>query len=91
MLYPRNGSEGNSDIPPRRNVLPKLLSYEEYLDVTGGKPIAIWSQFISGVSAINPFTHLHMTSLEERERPYSFILSRKPHETFWFFLLLIKT
>jgi hypothetical protein len=23
-------------------------------DVTGGKPIAVWSQFISGVSAINP-------------------------------------
>jgi hypothetical protein len=24
-------------------------------DVTGGKPIAVWSQAISGVSAINPF------------------------------------
>jgi hypothetical protein len=32
------------------HILPKLLSYE----VTGGKPIAAWSQSISGVSAINP-------------------------------------
>jgi hypothetical protein len=49
-------------------------------DVTGGKPIAVLLQSISGVSAINlysPFT----TSMEERERCYSFILSRTPHET----------
>jgi hypothetical protein len=31
-------------------------------DMTGGKPIAIWSQSISGVSAINPlvaFNDIH--------------------------------
>jgi hypothetical protein len=33
-------------------------------DVTGGKPIAVWSQSISGVSAINPSPF--MTSMEER-------------------------
>jgi hypothetical protein len=41
------------------HVLPKLLGYEVFLiaktaDVTGGKLIAVWSQSISGVSAINP-------------------------------------
>jgi hypothetical protein len=48
-------------------------------DVTGGKPIAVLLQSISDVSAINPspFT----TSMEERERCYSFILYRTPHET----------
>jgi hypothetical protein len=33
------------------HVLPKLVSYE---DVTGGKPIAVLLQSISGVSDINP-------------------------------------
>jgi hypothetical protein len=49
-------------------------------NVTGGKPIAVSSQSISGVSADNlesPFT----TSMEERERCYSIILSWAPHET----------
>jgi hypothetical protein len=49
-------------------------------DVTGGKPVAVLLQSISGVSAINlysPFT----TFMEERERCYSFVLSRTPHET----------
>jgi hypothetical protein len=36
------------------HVLPKLLSNEDTADVTGGKPIAVWSQSISGVSAIKP-------------------------------------
>jgi hypothetical protein len=49
-------------------------------DVTGGKPIAVLLQSISGVNAINPFT----TSMEERVRYYYFILSRTPHETFYF-------
>jgi hypothetical protein len=39
-------------------------------DVTGGKPITVLLQSISGVSA----------KVEERER-YSFILSRAPHES----------
>jgi hypothetical protein len=36
------------------HVLPKLVNHEETADVTGGKPIAILLQSISGVSAINP-------------------------------------
>jgi hypothetical protein len=35
------------------HVLPKLFS-SNTADVTGGKPIAVWSQSISGVDAINP-------------------------------------
>jgi hypothetical protein len=35
------------------HVLPKLVSYEA-ADVTGGKPIAVLLQVISGVSAIHP-------------------------------------
>jgi hypothetical protein len=49
-------------------------------DVTGGKPIAVLLQSISGVSAINPlvaFYDIH----GGRERCYTFILSRTPHET----------
>jgi hypothetical protein len=46
--------------------------------VTGGKPIAVLLQSISGVLLIlqSPFT----TSMEERERCYSFVLSLTPHE-----------
>jgi hypothetical protein len=46
-------------------------------DVTDGKPIAVWSQSISGVNAINPYTK----SMEERKRCYSCSLSHIPHET----------
>jgi hypothetical protein len=48
--------------------------------VTGGKPIAVLLQSISGVSAINPlvaFYDIHGGKV----RCYSFILSRTPHET----------
>jgi hypothetical protein len=60
--------------------------YQNYLvmsntaDVT--KPIAVWSQAISGVHSINHFSiNLFKTSTEEREKCYSFILSRTPHES----------
>jgi hypothetical protein len=49
-------------------------------DVTGGKPIAVLLQSISGVNAINPLVAL-TTSMEEKEMCYSFILSWTPHET----------
>jgi hypothetical protein len=48
-------------------------------DVTGGKPIAVRSQSISGVSAVDPLVAFY--DIHERERGYSFILSRTPHET----------
>jgi hypothetical protein len=49
-------------------------------DVIDGKPIAVLLQSISSVSAINPLSPF-TTSMEERERCYSFILSLTPHET----------
>jgi hypothetical protein len=63
-----------------RDVLPKLLAMWNTADVTDGKPIAVLLQSLSGVSAINPlvaFYDIH----GGRERCYSFILSRTPHET----------
>jgi hypothetical protein len=55
-------------------------------DVTGGEPI-VCSQSISSVSAVYlvPFT----TSMKERERCYSVILSQIPHKIFLRFLLMV--
>jgi hypothetical protein len=36
-------------------------------DVTGSKPIAVWSQFISGVSAINPSATFYDNHGRKRE------------------------
>jgi hypothetical protein len=49
-------------------------------DVTGGKPIAVLLQPISGVSAINPLVAFY--DIHGRKRCYSFILSRTPQETY---------
>jgi hypothetical protein len=48
-------------------------------DVTGGKPIAVLLQSISGVSAINPLVAFYVIHGGKRE-VLSFILSRTPHE-----------
>jgi hypothetical protein len=47
-------------------------------EVTGGKPIVVRSQSISGGSAVDSL--VFATSIEERERCYSFVLSRTPLE-----------
>jgi hypothetical protein len=44
-------------------------------DLTDGKPIAVRSKSISGVSAVNPLFYF-TTSMEERERCYLYLLSR---------------
>jgi hypothetical protein len=59
-------------------------------DVTGGEPIAVRSQSILGMSTVNALVYLVQSvwgpgrvgtiSMEERERCYSLILSRTPHE-----------
>jgi hypothetical protein len=51
MLYPRRGSRGISDIPPRHPRFTKIVSYEEHC--RRDRPITILLQSISGVSAIN--------------------------------------
>jgi hypothetical protein len=56
--------------------------------VTGGKPIAVLLQSISGVSAINPLVAF-TTSMEQRERCYYFILATT--RDMFSFMLLSKT
>jgi hypothetical protein len=79
IYIPRTLSSQRSSkgISETKNYLPMLNT----ADVTGGKPIAVWSQSISGVNAINPLVDF-TTSMEESERCFSFILSRTPQETF---------
>jgi hypothetical protein len=48
-------------------------------DVTGGKPIAVLLQSISGVSAINPLVAFY--DIHGGKREVSFILSWTPNET----------
>jgi hypothetical protein len=36
-------------------------------DVTDGKPIAVWLQYISGVSAINPLVAFYDIHVRKRE------------------------
>jgi hypothetical protein len=47
--------------------------------VIGGKPINVLLQSISSVSAINPLV-AYYDIMEERQRCYSFILSRTPQD-----------
>jgi hypothetical protein len=59
MLYPRRDSWGISDIPPRH---PRFTQIRNTADVTGGKPIRVESQSISGANAVNllvAFYHIH--------------------------------
>jgi hypothetical protein len=55
--------------------------------MTGGKPIAVLLQSISGVSVINnPLVAFYDIHGRKREVLF-FILSRTPHETFHFIIL----
>jgi hypothetical protein len=76
--YPWRGSKASQTFFRDAYVLPKLFSYTA--GGTDGKPIAVWTQSISGANAINPLVAF-TTSIEERERCYSFILPRTPHVT----------
>jgi hypothetical protein len=77
-LCPRRGSRDNlsysSETP---TFYQNELAIRNTADVTGGKPIAIWSQSFSGVSDVIPF----VTSMKETEWCYSSILSRTLLET----------
>jgi hypothetical protein len=50
-LYPRRGSRGISETP---TFYQNYLAMSNTAYVTGGKPIAVLLQSISGVNAINP-------------------------------------
>jgi hypothetical protein len=51
-------------------------------DVTGGKPIAVLLQSISGVSAINPLVAFYNIHEGKRGAILLFCPSRTPHETY---------
>jgi hypothetical protein len=56
-----------------RIFLTNLLTKINTADVTGGKPIAVWSQSISGVSAINPLVAFY--DIHGKKRRVLFIYS----------------
>jgi hypothetical protein len=54
--YPRRHSRGISDIPPGSPCFTKMEwinAMRNTEDVIGGKPCTVWSQSMSGVSAVN--------------------------------------
>jgi hypothetical protein len=51
--YPWRGSRGVSDIPPRCLRFTKMTAMRNTSNMTGGKPIAVWLQSISGGDAVN--------------------------------------
>jgi hypothetical protein len=80
----RRGRRCSSETPTfYQNDLAKRNTADE----TGGKPIAVRLQSISGGDVANPLFAFY--DIHERERCYSFVLSRTPHETLLFFIIII--
>jgi hypothetical protein len=94
-LYLRRGSRGISVIPPRHPHFSKIIYLWVILQTWQVvKPIAVWSQSISCVNAINPivtFYDIHGRKSEvlffyfvpdtTRDKHISDILTRHPHFT----------
>jgi hypothetical protein len=65
-------------------------------DVTGGKPIAVWSQSILGVNAINPLVAFYDIYGRKREVVFFYsqyqtdMSSQTPHETNTIKIIVIK-
>jgi hypothetical protein len=79
-LYSRRRSRDILEIP--RSSRFTELAMRNTADVTGGKPIAVRSQSISGVNAINLLVVFY--DMHGRKRKcYSFILSRTPLDTYY--------
>jgi hypothetical protein len=74
-LYPRRGSRDISDSAPRRPRFTKITLLWGIPDVTGGKPIAVWSQSISGVSAVNPLVAFYDIRGRQREVVFFYFVS----------------
>jgi hypothetical protein len=65
---PEMGSRSISDIPPRRPTsYLNHLAMSNTAEVTDGKSIAVWSQCISGVNAINPLATFYDFHKGKRE------------------------
>jgi hypothetical protein len=59
-------------------------------DVTGGKPIAVWTQCISGVRAINPFYDIHGRKREMLFFYFLYFFYQSNHYTFFDSILFSK-
>jgi hypothetical protein len=67
-LYPLRYSRGVSDVTPRPTFYQNYLAVRSAVDVTGGKPIAVYlSLRFSGVNAINPIVALYDIHGRKRE------------------------
>jgi hypothetical protein len=64
------------------------LAVKNTADVTGGKPIAVLLQSISGVSAINPLIAFYDIHGGKREVLF-FYLVPEPHETYESFIFIV--
>jgi hypothetical protein len=60
------------------HVLTKLFRYEEIADMIGGKPVQASDGSLSQVSVLFNLLVAFSTSMEEKERCYSFISTRIP-------------
>jgi hypothetical protein len=56
-------------------------------DVTGGKPIAVFLQSISGVIAINPLVTFY--DIHGGKRELFFFLSRTHHENYYVIIIIM--
>jgi hypothetical protein len=79
-FIPEGVAELSLIFPQDTHVLPKLVSYEERSRRDRWSLIAVWSQSISGVNAINPLATFYDIHGRKREVLF-FYLSRTPHET----------
>jgi hypothetical protein len=79
-LIPERVAEASQIFFRDAHVLQNYLAMRNTADLTGGKPISVWLQYISGGEAVNPLVAFYYIYGRKREG-YSFVLSRTPHET----------
>jgi hypothetical protein len=84
MLYPRRGSRGILDIIP---TYYHKLAMKNTADVTGGKPIAVFLQSISGVSAINPLVAYYDIHVGKRGVLFFYFVPDTRRHTFLYLVL----
>jgi hypothetical protein len=77
-LYPVKGIRGNSDIPPIPRFIKIAVGILQTRQVVSPSPS---ERSLPQVYVLSILLSPSTTSMDERERCYSFILSRTPHET----------
>jgi hypothetical protein len=66
-LYPERVAEASQIFLRDAHILRKCLAMWNSADMTGGKPIAVRSQSISGVNAVNPLVAFYDVHGRKRE------------------------